>query len=86
MNNLERCCHLTSSYDDRFEEGQELWFTIIELLLSFVGTMQKTHDFELYGYGVADDYRNYNWILYSTGNEIPAEEVYKQFPREYITI
>ena len=78
--------HLMSSYDDRFEEGQELWFTIIELLLSFVRTMQKTHDFELYGYGVADDDRNYMWILHSTGDEILAEEVYRQFPREYITI
>jgi len=78
--------HLTSSYDDKFEEGQELWFKIMELLLSFVGTMQKTHDFELYGYGVADDERNYKWILHSTGREIPAEKVYSQFPEEFVII
>ena len=78
--------HLMSSYDDKFEEGQELWFTIIELLLSFVGTMQKSHDFELYAYGVADDERNYKWILYSTGREILAEKVYSQFPKVYVTI
>lgn len=78
--------YLTSSYDDKFEEGQELWFTIIELLLSFVRTMQKTHDFELYGYGVADDERNYKWILHSTGREIPAEKVYSQFPEEFVII
>ena len=78
--------HLTSSSDDKLEEGQELWFRILELLLSFVGTMQQTHDFELYAYGVADDDRNYKWMLYSKGHEIPAEEVYRQFPREYVTI
>jgi len=76
--------HLTSSYDDKFEEGQELWFKIIKLLLSFVGTMQQTHDFELYAYGVADSERKYKWILHSTGHEIPAEKVYSQFPKEYI--
>ena len=78
--------HLTSSYDDKFEEGQELWFTIIELLLSFVRTMQKTHDFELYAYGVADNERKYKWILYSTGGEIPADKVYSQFPKEDVII
>ena len=78
--------HLTSSYDDKFEEGQELWFTIIELLLGFVGTMQKTHDFELYAYGVADDERNYKWISHPTRLEIPAEKVYSQFPKEFVNI
>ena len=48
--------------------------------------MQKTHDFELYTYGVADSERNYKWILYSTGREIPAEKVYNQFPKEYVNI
>ena len=78
--------HLTSSCDDKFEEGQELWFTTIELLLSFVGTMQKTHDFEFYAYGVADNERNYKWILHSTGHEILAEKVYSQFPKEFVNI
>ncbi len=78
--------HLPSSYDDKFEEGQELWFTIIELLLSFVRTMQKTHDFELYAYGVADAERNYKWILHTTGCEIPAEKFYSQFPKKHVTL
>jgi len=80
--------HLTSSYDDRYEEGQDLWFTIIELLLGFVGTMRRSHEFEfeLYAYGVADDERKFKWILHSTGHEIPAEKVYSQFPKKYVTL
>lgn len=77
--------HLTSSSDDKLEEGQELWFRILELLLSFVGTMQQTHDFELYAYGVADNERKYKWILHSTRDEISAEKVYSQFPKEFVS-
>ena len=78
--------HLTSSYDDKFEEGQELWFTIIELLLSFVRTMQKTHEFELFAYGMASNEGEFGWFSYPNNITIPTEEIYEKFPREYITI
>ena len=38
--------------DDQDEEGQKLWFTILDLLLGFVGTMRKSHEFELIAYGM----------------------------------
>ena len=71
---------------DKYEEGMDLWFKIIELLLSFVGTMQKTHDFDFYAYGVADVEGIYKWMLNSTKHEISAEEIYSEFPKEYVTI
>ncbi|MEE9378419.1 MAG: hypothetical protein V3V33_10325 [Candidatus Lokiarchaeia archaeon] len=72
--------------DEQDEEGQNLWLTILDLLLSFVGTMRKSHEFELYAYGMASDEGEFGWFLYSTGDEVPAEEIYKRFPKEYITI
>ena len=68
------------------EEGQNLWLTILDLLLSFVGTMRKSHEFELYAYGMAFDEGEFGWFLYSTGNEVPAEQIYNIFPKEYVTI
>ncbi|KKM81876.1 hypothetical protein LCGC14_1325350 [marine sediment metagenome] len=70
--------------DDLYEEGQKLWFTILDLLLGFVGTMRKSHEFELYAYGMAFDKGEFGWFLFSTGNELPAKQVYKIFPKEYI--
>ena len=71
--------------DEQDEEGQNLWFTILDLLLGFVGTMRKSHEFVLYAYGMASDEGEFGWFLYSTGNEVSAEQIYNQFPREYIT-
>jgi len=72
--------------DDQDEEGQNLWLTILELLPGFVGTMRKSHEFELYAYGMAFDEEEFGWFLYSTGGEIPAEQIYSVFPKEYVTI
>lgn len=68
------------------EEGQNLWLTILDLLLGFVGTMRKSHEFELYAYGMASDEGEFGWFLYSTGKEVPAEQIYNIFPKEYITV
>ena len=46
---------IENQVDDQDEEGQKLWFTILDLLLGFVGTMRKSHEFELYVYGMAFD-------------------------------
>jgi len=67
------------------EEGQNLWFTILELILGFVGTMRKSHEFELYAYGMAFDNGEFGWFLYSTSNEVPAEQIYNLFPEEDVT-
>jgi len=72
--------------DEEFEEGQNLWFTILDLLLGFVGTMRKSHEFELYAYGMASDEGEFGWFLYSTGNKVPAEQIYNIFPKEAVTI
>lgn len=72
--------------DDQDDEGQNLWLTILDLLLGFVGTMSKSHEFELYAYGMASDEGEFGWFLYSTGNEVPAEQIYNIFPKEYVTI
>ena len=68
------------------EEGQNLWLTILDLILSFVGTMRKSHEFELYAYGMASDEGEFGWFLYSTGDKVPAEQIYNKFPKEYVTI
>ena len=57
--------------DDQDEEGQKLWFTILDLLLGFVGTMRKSHEFELYAYGMAANEVEFGWFLYSTGKQVP---------------
>jgi len=72
--------------DEEFEEGQNLWFTILDLLLGFVGTMRKSHEFELYAYGMASDEGEFGWFLYSTGNKVPAEQIYNIYPKEAVTI
>ena len=74
-------------YDDTFEEGQYFWLMIIDLLLGFVETMRRSHDynFTLHAYGMADDERRYGWILNSTGEEITTSEIYNLFPKEFIT-
>ena len=56
-------------FNKQDEEGQNLWFTILDLLLVFVGTMRKSHEFELNTYGMAFDEGEFGWFLYSTGNE-----------------
>jgi hypothetical protein len=68
------------------EEGQNLWLTVLELILGFVSTMRKSHEFELYAYGMAFDDGEFGWFLHSTGDEMPAEQIYSQFPREFITL
>ena len=72
--------------DDQDEEGQKLWFTILDLLLGFVGTMRKSHEFELYAYGMAINEGEFGWFLYSTGKQVPAEHVYNIFPKEYVPL
>jgi len=72
--------------DKQDEEGQNLWLTILDLLLGFVGNMRKSHEFELYAYGMASDEGEFGWFLYSTGKEVPAEQIYNIFPKEYVTI
>jgi len=56
-------------FNKQDEEGQNLWFTIHDLLLGFVGTMGKSHEFELNTYGMAFDEGEFGWFLYSMGNE-----------------
>ncbi len=73
------------SVDVQDEEGQKLWMTILDLLLGFVGIMGKSHEFELYAYGMAFDEREFGWFLYSTGAKVSAEQIYKNFPKEYIS-
>ncbi len=77
---------IEDTVDDRDEEGQNLWLTILDLLLGFVGTMRKSHEFELYAYGMASNEGEFGWFLYSTGNEVPADQIYNRFPKEYVTI
>ncbi|MBA7539020.1 hypothetical protein ES705_31298 [subsurface metagenome] len=72
--------------DKQDEEGQNVWLTILDLLLGFVGTMRKSHEFELYAYGMASDEGEFGWFLCSTGKEVPAEQIYNIFPKEYVTI
>lgn len=72
--------------EEQDTEGQHLWFTILELILGFVGTMRKSHEFELFAYGMAFDEAEFGWFLYSTSEQIPAEEIYNQFPKDYVTI
>jgi len=72
--------------DENDEEGQNLWFTILDLLLGFVGTMRKSHKFELYSYGMAYNEEEFGWFLYSTGARVPAEQIYSKFPKEYVTL
>ena len=72
--------------DEQDEEGQNLWLTILDLILSFVGTMRKSHEFELCAYGMASDEGEFGWFLYSTGDKVPAEQIYNKFPKEYVTI
>ena len=72
--------------DEQGEEGQNLWFTILDLLLSFVGTMRKSHEFELYAYGMVSEEGEFGWFLHSTGARVPAEQIYSKFPKEYVTI
>ena len=72
--------------DEQDDDGQNLWFTFLELILSFVGTMRKSHEFILFAYGMAFDEGEFGWFLYSTNEQIAAEEIYKQFPKEYVTI
>ncbi len=74
------------SVDEDDEEGQNLWFTILDLLLGFVGTMRKSHEFELFAYGMASNGGEFGWFLYSTGDKVPAEQIYNKFPKEYVTI
>ncbi len=69
--------------DDQDEKGQKLWITILDLLLGFVGTMRKSHELELYAYGMAFDEGEFGWFLYSTGNKV---KIYNIFPKEYVTI
>ncbi len=68
------------------EEGQNLWFTILDLLLGFVGTMRKSHEFTLYAYGMAFDEGEFGWFLYSTHDKMPTEKIYSKFPKEYVTL
>jgi len=77
---------IESPVDEKYEEGKDLWFTILELLLGFVGTMRKSHEFELYGYGMACNEGEFGWFSYPNSETIPAEEIYEIFPREHITI
>jgi len=72
--------------DEGDEEGLNLWLTILELLISFVRTMRKSHEFEFFGYGMAYGDEEFGWFSYPNNEQIPAEEVYKIFPREHITI
>ena len=93
-NDGKSCMATLYGYERRIEdlvaeqdgEGQNLWLTILDLLLGFVGTMHKSHEFELYAYGMASDEGEFGWFLYSTGNEVPAEQIYNIFPKEYVTI
>ena len=77
---------IDNSVDDQDEEGQKLWIPILDLILSFVGTMRKSHEFKLYAYGMAFDEGEFGWFLYSTGVEVPAEHIYKIFLKDYDTI
>ena len=77
---------IEDSVDKQYEERHNLWLTILDLLLGFVGTMRKSHEFELYTYGMASDEGEFGWFLYSTGSEAPAEQIYNIFPKEYVTI
>ena len=77
---------IESPVDERYEEGENLWFTILELLLGFVRTMRKSHEFELYAYGMASNEGEFGWFSYPNNKTIPAEEIYEIFPKEYITI
>ncbi len=72
--------------DENDEEGQNLWLTILDLLLGFVGTMRKSHEFELHAYGMAYNEEEFGWFLYSTGARVPAEQIYSKFPKEHVTI
>ncbi len=72
--------------DEKDEEGLNLWLTVLELLISFVRTMSKSHEFELYTYGMAYGDEEFGWFSYPNNEPISAEEVYKIFPREHITI
>ncbi len=65
---------------------KELWFTILDLLLGFVGTMRKSHEFELHAYGMATNEGEFGWFLYFTRTKVPTEQIYNNFPKEYITI
>ena len=75
---------VTVPVEDQDREGQELWITILELILSFVGTMRNTHEFELYAYGMAFDDGYYGWFDPPTKAQIAAEEVYALFPKKFI--
>ena len=77
---------IESLVDENDEEGKNLWFTILELLLSFVGTMRKSHEFELYAYGMAFNDGEFGWFSHPNSETIPTEEIYEKFRREYITI
>jgi hypothetical protein len=70
--------------DEGDREGQELWITILQLILSFVGTMQNTHEFELYAYGMAFDESEYGWFDPLTKDQINTEDVYQIFPKKYL--
>jgi hypothetical protein len=70
--------------EDDDKEGRELWITILELILSFVGTMRNTHDFELYSYGMAFDEGEYGWFDPATKTQISPEEVYYLFPKKFL--
>jgi len=38
----------------------------------------------LYAYGMAVDEGEFGWFLYSTDKQVPAEQIYKIFPKEFI--
>jgi len=48
--------------------------------------MRKSHEFELYAYGMAVNEGEFGWLLYSTGKQVPAEHVYNIFPKEYVPL
>lgn len=70
--------------EDQDMEGQELWFTILQLILSFVGTMRNTHEFELYAYGMTFDDGEYGWFDPATKNQIDPQDVYSRFPKKFL--
>jgi len=71
--------------EDQDREGQELWITILELILSFVATIRNTNEFELYAYRMAFDEGEYGWFDPPTKAQINTEEVYKLFPKKFLT-
>ncbi|HEC39499.1 hypothetical protein LCGC14_0802240 [marine sediment metagenome] len=43
--------------------------------------MRKTHEFELFAYGMAFGEGEFGWFSYSNGDELPSEQIYNNIDK-----